>query len=243
MSYELRHPYGEYDTNLHLQDTTNNIDYLIDTSDYYDVFDDIFDTDADVDTLIDMAWRIKPIESVIDECDSSRYEDDEKLRALVDKICSKYFDGSTLFGLLGINSKCDIDIKFNKRLKTVGGRFRISGNESLFGYNDLYWCIEINPMILKKHDELINTVKHELCHYFVAKAGFNPTHGSPLFTQMVNLCGCKKHLLKPLVQYKYKCLHCEKVLTLHHRLNKRNGVLPYTHNCNDGADGQLERIE
>lgn len=240
MSYELRHPYGEYDTNLHLLDTTNNIDYLIDTCDYSDITDD--GEGVGVESLIDIAWRIRPIETAIGDCESPRHGDDVKLRALVDDICSKYFDGSTLLSLLDIDSKCDIDVKFNNRLKSVGGRFRINGYGSILD-DSMYWSIEINPKILRSDDELINTVKHELCHYYMAKAGFNPTHGSLLFTQLTNLCGCKKHLLKPLVQYKYRCLHCDHVLTLSHRLNKRHGVLPYTHQCEDGSDGQLERIE
>lgn len=95
---------------------------------------------------------------------------------------------------------------FNKRLRTTGGRYKLSNH-----------FIEINPLVIQLHDEdeLIGIIKHELCHYHLHIEGKGYKHGDPDFKQLLQATGSPRHC-KPLAEprkvnmtvHHYRCTAC-----------------------------------
>ncbi|ARF14643.1 SprT family protein [Sporosarcina ureae] len=95
---------------------------------------------------------------------------------------------------------------FNSRLRTTGGRYKLSNH-----------FIEINPLVIKLHDEeeLIGIIKHELCHYHLHIEGKGYKHGDPDFKQLLKETNSPRHC-KPLTERRakstiihlYRCTAC-----------------------------------
>lgn len=95
---------------------------------------------------------------------------------------------------------------FNKRLRTTGGRYKLSNH-----------FIEINPLVLQLYDneELIGIIKHELCHYHLHIEGRGYKHGDEDFKKLLNQTNSPRHC-KPLTESRakssvihlYSCVSC-----------------------------------
>jgi len=70
--------------------------------------------------------------------------------------------------------------RFNARLRTTGGRYRLTDHD-----------IEINPKMLTEHGEavLIGVIKHELCHYHLHLAGQSGQHRTVAFKKLLQQVG------------------------------------------------------
>ncbi|MBB4826854.1 SprT-like protein [Sporosarcina luteola] len=96
---------------------------------------------------------------------------------------------------------------FNKRLRTTGGRYKLSDSS-----------IEINPIVLEKYgmEELIGVIKHELCHYHLHLEGKGYKHGDKDFKKLLAETGSPRYC-KQLAEVKpqkrvlhiYRCLSCK----------------------------------
>lgn len=95
---------------------------------------------------------------------------------------------------------------FNSRLRTTGGRYKLSNH-----------FIEINPLVIELHDEeeLIGIIKHELCHYHLHIEGKGYKHGDPDFKELLRETNSPRHC-KPLAERRtkstiihlYRCTAC-----------------------------------
>lgn len=94
---------------------------------------------------------------------------------------------------------------FNKRLRTTGGRYKLSDHN-----------IEINPLVIELYDqeELIGIIKHELCHYHLHIEGRGYKHGDADFKQLLQHTDSPRHC-KPLAErnaakavHIYQCTAC-----------------------------------
>ncbi|WP_153732260.1 SprT family protein [Sporosarcina obsidiansis] len=95
---------------------------------------------------------------------------------------------------------------FNKRLRTTGGRYKLSNH-----------FIEINPRVVDLYDEeeLVGIIKHELCHYHLHLEGRGYKHGDVDFKQLLGSTNSPRHC-KPLAERKtnsrilhiYRCMAC-----------------------------------
>lgn len=119
---------------------------------------------------------------------------DEELQKLVEQISLEFFG-------LPFNHQA----KFNKRLRTTGGRYLLATSD-----------IEINP----KHyevfgkEELIAIIKHELCHYHLHLQGKGYKHKDRDFQLLLKKVGgaryCKRLNVseKTTKKYVYECTKC-----------------------------------
>ncbi|QTD39564.1 SprT family protein [Sporosarcina sp. Te-1] len=96
---------------------------------------------------------------------------------------------------------------FNKRLRTTGGRYKLSDSS-----------IEINPVVLEKYgtEELIGVIKHELCHYHLHLEGKGYKHGDKDFKKLLAETGSPRYCkqlaeVKPkrVVLHIYRCTSCQ----------------------------------
>ncbi|HEU4965278.1 MAG TPA: SprT family protein [Bacilli bacterium] len=73
---------------------------------------------------------------------------------------------------------------FNKRLRTTGGRYLLRTHD-----------IEINPHHLEKHgrDEVVGTIKHELCHYHLHLQGRGYKHQDRDFKELLEQVGGSRY--------------------------------------------------
>ncbi|MDV6378527.1 SprT family protein [Sporosarcina sp. GW1-11] len=95
---------------------------------------------------------------------------------------------------------------FNKRLRTTGGRYKLSNH-----------FIEINPLVIQLYDEdeLIGIIKHELCHYHLHIEGRGYKHGDDDFKKLLKSTNSPRHC-KPLAERQakssvihiYRCISC-----------------------------------
>lgn len=97
--------------------------------------------------------------------------------------------------------------RFNARLRTTGGRYRLSNHE-----------IEINPKMLSEHGQatLIGVIKHELCHYHLHLAGQSGQHRTRAFQRLLARVGGlryapapKRPALQPRRWQVYVCSCCQ----------------------------------
>lgn len=111
---------------------------------------------------------------------------------------------------------------FNTRLRTTAGRY-------IYGPHR----IEINPRYHALHggDELILTIKHELCHYHLALAKRPFSHGSADFRTLLAGVGAARYA-KPSPElanrrtqaYKYICIQCRHTYHRRRKVDTRRYV-------------------
>ncbi|GKV54807.1 protein SprT [Sporosarcina sp. NCCP-2222] len=121
---------------------------------------------------------------------------------------------------------------FNRRLRTTGGRYKLSDSS-----------IEINPVVLQKYgvEELIGVIKHELCHYHLHREGKGYKHGDKDFKKLLAETGSPRYCkqleeIKPqkTVHHIYRCTSCRleykrkrKMDTRKYRCGKCRGEIEY----------------
>lgn len=90
---------------------------------------------------------------------------DEQLQQLVRNISSRFFQKAFVH-----------DALFNKRLKTTGGRYLLSTHN-----------IEVNPKSFELfgEEEVIQIIKHELCHYHLHIEGKGYQHRDRDFKELL----------------------------------------------------------
>lgn len=111
------------------------------------------------------------------------------------------------------------EASFNGRLRTTGGRYKLSDGS-----------IEINPKVIELYDEeeLIGIIKHELCHYHLHLEGKGYKHGDADFKMLLQQTGspryCKPLQAKPKQQsviHTYQCKSCSFVYKRRRRMDVR----------------------
>jgi len=148
---------------------------------------------------------------------------DEELRRYIDKVSSEAFGKPFIH-----------NARFNKRLRTTGGRYMLSDHS-----------IEINPLVLDKHgtDELLGVVKHELCHYHLHIEGRGYRHRDMDFRDLLKSTSSPR-FCRPLSEPNrnavslrvYKCVSCK----LLYNRKRRMDVTKYR--CGKCA-GRIEEIQ
>ncbi|WP_347861574.1 SprT family protein [Salimicrobium sp. PL1-032A] len=95
-------------------------------------------------------------------------------------------------------------IRFNKRLRTTGGRY-IPGKRT----------IEINPSYLEEtgEEEVEGIIKHELCHYHLHIEGKGYHHRDKEFRQLLKETNAPRHCTplpsaKQRPAHEYQCQKC-----------------------------------
>ncbi|TYR78356.1 SprT family protein [Priestia megaterium] len=95
---------------------------------------------------------------------------------------------------------------FNRRLRTTGGRYMINSSN-----------IEINYHCYEEHgiNEIINIIKHELCHYHLHLEGKGYQHRDADFKNLMKKVGaprfCKALSIyreRKDVEHIYQCIEC-----------------------------------
>lgn len=95
---------------------------------------------------------------------------------------------------------------FNARLRTTGGRYRLTDHN-----------IEINPKMLTEHGQavLVGVIKHELCHYHLHLAGQSGQHQTAAFKALLQQVGGlrfapapARRQPKPRRWQLYECVRC-----------------------------------
>lgn len=113
--------------------------------------------------------------------------------------------------LPGINTNFKHRITFNSRLRTTAGRYLVRKGD-----------IEINPHYYERYGlvELIDTIKHELVHYYLHQMGLPYQHKDKEFKALSSLVGCSRYA-QPMREYKYvyTCTVCSQ---LYHRVKRIN---------------------
>lgn len=142
----------------------------------------------------------------------------EELNQLTQEISIEYFERPFLH-----------EASFNKRLRTTGGRYLLkTGN------------IEINYRIIELYgiEELINVLKHELCHYHLHQRNEGYHHRDKNFKELLSKVGGARYV-KPLTtaeesayRYHLRCRKCgqdyyrkQRVDVRKHRCGKCSGRL------------------
>lgn len=121
---------------------------------------------------------------------------DETLQKLVEETSDKVFEKP-------FHHKAN----HNRRLRTTGGRYMLKDHS-----------IQINPLVFEMHglDELINVIKHELCHYHLHIEGKGYQHRDEDFRKLL-LKTSSPRFCKPLAPkneksnsfYIYECKTCK----------------------------------
>jgi len=124
--------------------------------------------------------------------------DNAKLQQLVEEISLQSFQQPFLHQAV-----------FNTRLRTTAGRYVHRGH-----------IVEINPHYCRLHGpaELVDTIKHELCHYHLALEQQPFDHRSSEFRALLRrVGGCRYAKPSPELANKkhtvriYTCVHCKHV--------------------------------
>ncbi|RPF57104.1 SprT family protein [Aquisalibacillus elongatus] len=146
---------------------------------------------------------------------------DQELLILIKEVSKKYFDKP----FIG-------DARFNKRLRTTGGRY-IPHSQ----------VIEINPKYLTElgYDELIGIIKHELAHYHLHIEGKPYHHRSKDFRSLLKETGAPRFCkILPSEEKKprliYECQNCgqqykrkRRIDLKRYRCGRCNGQLKQIH--------------
>lgn len=118
---------------------------------------------------------------------------EKELFNLVNELSLKYF-----------KKPFNHEVRFNKRLRTTGGR-----------YIPVKGVIELNPKYITEMNELefIGIIKHELCHYHLHIEGRGYKHGDQDFKQLLIKTGSPRYCSplpsqKERFKYKYICKQC-----------------------------------
>ncbi|KAA0948408.1 SprT family protein [Sporosarcina sp. ANT_H38] len=109
--------------------------------------------------------------------------------------------------------------RFNKRLRTTGGRYMLSDHS-----------IQINPLVLEVHgtEELVGVIKHELCHYHLHIEGRGYRHRDADFRDLLKYTGSPR-FCRPLTEgnkrvhsmHVYECVSCKTLYNRRRRMNVR----------------------
>lgn len=112
--------------------------------------------------------------------------------------------------------------KFNKRLRTTGGRYMLQDHS-----------IEVNPLIYEQHgkQELTGVIKHELCHYHLHLEGKGYKHGDREFKELLERTNSPRYCkeIRPTSNrrssrsYIFECQKC----LMHYVRKKRMNVQKY----------------
>ncbi|MER2090324.1 MAG: SprT family protein [Sporosarcina sp.] len=148
---------------------------------------------------------------------------DEELQELIESVSKETF-GKPFLHIA----------RFNKRLRTTGGRYLLSNHS-----------IEINPLVLDIHgtEELVGVIKHELCHYHLHIEGRGYRHRDADFRILLKHTSSPR-FCRPLIEEKqraqpthvYECTSCK----LLYKRKRRMDVRKYR--CGKCA-GQIEEIQ
>ncbi|EOL45988.1 SprT family protein [Enterococcus caccae] len=134
---------------------------------------------------------------------------DAQLQAMVEDISLSFF-----------GTKFQHQAFFNRRLRTTGGRYHLSSHN-----------IDFNPKVFERYGELelINVIKHELCHYHLHLAGKGYQHKDPEFKTLLKETGGSRYV-RPLVEQKpqsyhqYQCEKCQTLILRKRRINTQRYV-------------------
>lgn len=109
--------------------------------------------------------------------------------------------------------------RFNKRLRTTGGRYMLSNHS-----------IEINPLVLEVHgtEELVGVIKHELCHYHLHIEGRGYRHRDADFRELLKHTSSPR-FCRPLTasnkrtysMHVYECASCKLLYNRRRRMDVR----------------------
>lgn len=131
---------------------------------------------------------------------------DGELQLLVESISSEVFNKPFLHSA-----------RYNKRLRTTGGRYMLMDH-----------AIEVNPLVLNLHgfEELVDVIKHELCHYHLHIEGRGYKHRDVDFKVLLKQTAsprfCKplaKRNRKPITLHIYECKSCKLKYKRQRRMN------------------------
>lgn len=106
---------------------------------------------------------------------------------------------------------------FNNRLRTTGGRYHLNSHH-----------LDFNPRVFERYGlvELVNVIKHELCHYHLHLAGLGYQHRDADFKNLLKQTGGSR-FVKPLEEQKpenyheYECAKCHNLILRKRRVNTR----------------------
>lgn len=115
----------------------------------------------------------------------------QELQALVEKISHDSF-----------RQPFRHNARFNRRLKTTGGRYHLKSHD-----------LDFNPILFEKYGEveLIKVIKHELCHYHLHLAGRGYQHKDLEFKQLLKKLA-DHDLLQNLWQSHFKYISVENAI-------------------------------
>lgn len=142
----------------------------------------------------------------------------QELQALVEKISHDSF-----------RQPFRHNARFNRRLKTTGGRYHLKSHD-----------LDFNPILFKKYGEveLIKVIKHELCHYHLHLAGRGYQHKDMEFKQLLKKTGGSRFAPK-LVAVTFQVYQCQKC---HQEIKRRRKIDTKRYVCGS-CHGQLEFLK
>jgi len=134
---------------------------------------------------------------------------DDQLQVLVEEISLSFF-----------RKKFQHKAFFNRRLRTTGGRYHLGSHN-----------IDFNPKVFERYGEieLINVIKHELCHYHLHLEGKGYQHKDAEFKSLLKKTGGSRYV-RPLVDQKaqsyhqYQCKKCQTLILRKRRINTQRYV-------------------
>lgn len=144
---------------------------------------------------------------------------DDRLQELVELISTNEFDREFKHRAF-----------LNSRLRTTGGRYHLNSHN-----------LDFNPKVFERYgmEELVNVIKHELCHYHLHLEGRGFQHRDADFKNLLKKTGGSR-FVKPLEEQKpenyqqYECLKCHNLILRKRRINTRK------YSCRCG--GQLKHL-
>jgi SprT-like protein len=141
--------------------------------------------------------------------DGGREMDDRALQKLVEHVSLKFF-----------HKPFQHRARFNHRLRTIGGRYILSSHH-----------IEINPKYYEQfgEEELIEVIKHELCHYHLHLEGKGYRHRDRDFRELLKQVQaprfCKPLSSSKLIkQHYYICSTCHFIYVRKRRVDTNRYV-------------------
>ncbi|EOI01919.1 SprT-like protein [Enterococcus moraviensis ATCC BAA-383] len=109
---------------------------------------------------------------------------------------------------------------FNRRLRTTGGRYHLSSHN-----------IDFNPKVFELYgeSELLNVIKHELCHYHLHLEGRGYQHKDAEFKALLKQTGGSRYVRplaeqKPQSYHQYQCEKCQTLILRKRRINTQRFV-------------------
>ncbi|MEO1770849.1 SprT family protein [Candidatus Enterococcus ferrettii] len=135
----------------------------------------------------------------------------EELQLLVEKVSLEFFQQPFLH-----------QASFNRRLKTTGGRYHLNSHN-----------LDFNPLIFERYGikELINVIKHELCHYHLHLTGRGYQHKDQDFKQLLKKTGGSRYAppLASVAIQLYRCQSCGKSIQRRRKIDTKRYVCGNCH--------------